>query len=113
MIAITHVPSPNLNRCELTHLARVPIDYDRACEQHREYCRTLRECGADVITLDVNRVHPDCCFVEDTAIVLDELAILTSMGAESRRAESAGIEPALREYRDIRCIELPATLEGG
>src|SRR5262245_32276900 len=113
MIAITHVPSPHMDRCELTHVARSPIDLARAAEQHAAYCDTLRACGAAVVTLDVNHGYPDCCFVEDTAVVLDEVAILTSMGAASRRGEPAGIEPELRKYRDIARVKLPATLDGG
>jgi dimethylargininase len=113
MIAITHVPSPHMDRCQVTHVARVPIDYGRAVEQHAAYCATLRACGAHVVTLDVNREHPDCCFVEDTAVVLDEVAVLTPMGAEARRAEPAGIEPELRKYRRVVRIEPPAALDGG
>jgi dimethylargininase len=113
MIAITHVPSPNLSRCELTHVKRSAIDYSRACEQHAAYRETLEKCGATVVTLDVNRDLPDCCFVEDTAVVLDEIAILTPMGTQLRRGEPAGIEPELRKYRDVVRINLPATLEGG
>jgi dimethylargininase len=113
MIALTHVPSPHLDRCQLTHLSRAPIDYGRACEQHADYCAALRECGANVVTLDVNREHPDCCFVEDTAIVLDEVAVMMSMGAASRRPEPAGIEPELRKFRQIERVTLPASIDGG
>jgi dimethylargininase len=102
-----------MDRCQLTHVERAAIDYARACEQHSAYCDTLRACGATVVTLDVNRDRPDCCFVEDTAVVLDEVAILTPMGTESRRGEPAGIEPALRKYRDVVRVQPPATLEGG
>src|SRR5262245_60802499 len=101
MIAITHVPSPHMNQCQLTHVERAAIDYGRTCEQHAAYCETLRQCGAAVVTLDVNRELPDCCFVEDTAIVLDEVAILTPMGTESRHGEPAGIEPELQKHREI------------
>ena len=113
MIAITHVPSPNLAQCELTFVARAPIDFGRALKQHAAYGAMLRQCGAEVVTLDVNRDLPDCVFVEDTAIVLDEVAVLCSMGTASRRAELVGIEPELRKYREVRSIELPATIEGG
>ncbi len=113
MIAITHVPSPKMEQCERTCVARTPIDYWRAARQHEEYCRMLRACGADVVTLDINRDLPDCAFVEDTAIVLDEVAVLASMGAESRRAEPAGIELELGKYREIHRVETPATIEGG
>lgn len=113
MIAITHVPSPAMENCELTFVARRPIDYSRALEQHRGYCNTLRAAGIEVVTLDVNRNLPDCVFVEDTAIVLNELAVLCSMGAASRRPEPAGIEPELRKCRTVKRIELPATIDGG
>jgi dimethylargininase len=96
-----------------TYLARTSIDYDRATRQHEEYCRMLRSCGADVVTLDINRDLSDCAFVEDTAIVLDEVAVLASMGTESRRAEPAGIELELGKYREIHRVQTPATIEGG
>jgi dimethylargininase len=67
-----------------------------------------------VVLLDVNVEHADAVFIEDTAVVLDEVAILTSMGAASRREEVRGIEPVLRCHREhIVRIEAPATLEGG
>jgi dimethylargininase len=113
MLALTHVPSPNLDEGRRTHVARVPIDFARAVEQHAAYCRMLRDVGAAVHTLDVNRDLPDSTFIEDTAIVLDELAVLASMGAEERRSEPARLEPELRTYRPVRRVELPATIEGG
>jgi dimethylargininase len=113
MLAITHLPSPFLDAGERTHVARVPIDHARAARQHADYCEVLRQCGAAVRALDVNRDRPDCVFVEDTAVVLDEVAVLASMGAAARRAEVAGVEPVLREYRELRRVEPPATLEGG
>jgi dimethylargininase len=113
MLAITHVPSPNMDQCVRTYIGHAPIDYDRAVRQHEAYCRLLRQCGADVRTLDVNRQLPDCAFVEDTAIVLDEVAVLCSMGHPARHAEPAGIEPELRKYREVQRVEAPATIEGG
>src|SRR5262245_62087719 len=113
MIAITHVPSLNMEQCQLTNFTRAPINYGRAVRQHAAYCEMLRQCGAEVITLDINRDLPDCVFVEDTAVVLDELAVLCSMGTESRRAEPTGIGAELRKYREIHRIELPAMIEGG
>lgn len=99
--------------CELTFVSRSAIDYDRALKQHAAYCRMLRECGAEVRTLDVNLEMPDCAFVEDLAIVLDEVAILARMGAPSRRAETDGIESELRKLREVRKMPPDATLEGG
>ncbi len=113
MIVLTHVPSPRMEQGERTHVGREPISYERALLQHVEYCRMLGDLGAKVRTLDINRDLPDCVFVEDTAVVLDEVAVLASMGAESRRGEPRGIEPVLREYREVHRIDRPATLEGG
>src|SRR3989442_12297901 len=113
MIAITHVPSPKMEQCERTYVARASIDYDRAVRQHEEYCRMLRASGADVVTLCINRDLLDCAFVEDTAIVLDEVAVLASMGAESRRAEPAGIGLGLGKYREIHRVETTAPIESG
>jgi dimethylargininase len=113
MLVLTHIPSPKMDRGQRTHVARVSIDYDLAVRQHESYCRLLRRCGAKVCTLDVNRDSPDCVFIEDTALVLDEVAVLASMGAEARRGEPAGIEPDLREHREVHRVEWPAKLEGG
>jgi dimethylargininase len=113
LLALTHVPSPNIAACQLTHVARVPIDYGRLVRQHDAYCQMLHDCGVEVRTLDVNRDLPDGVFIEDTAIVLDEVAVLTSMGTAARRPELAGIEAELQKHREVRRIELPATIEGG
>jgi dimethylargininase len=113
MLALTHIPSPNLEQAHRTYVAPVPIDYARALRQHAAYCEVLRQCGARVVTLDVNRDLPDAVFIEDTVVVLDEVAVLASMGAPSRRAEPAGIEPELRRYRPVERVLPPATIEGG
>jgi len=113
LVAITHVPSPNMQRGERTFVDEVEIDYELALRQHTAYRGALERCGARVLVLDVNRTMPDCVFVEDTAIVLDEVAVMMSPGAESRRAEPAGIEPALRQFREIRRVTRPATIDGG
>jgi dimethylargininase len=112
-IAITHLPSPRLEDGERTFVDAAPISYERALQQHEKYRDVLRMCGAEVLVLDANRDLPDSVFVEDTALVLDEVAIVTPMGVESRRGEPPAIEAALRAYRPIERIRLPATLEGG
>ena len=102
-----------MEQCQRTYVARVPIDYVRAVRQHEEYCRTLRKCGADVRTMAINRDLPDCAFIEDTAVVLDEVAVLASMGTASRQTEPAGVELEVRKYREVHRVEAPATMEGG
>jgi dimethylargininase len=98
---------------ERTFVDDQPIDLALARRQHDAYQDALRVCGAEVLTLDVNAGMPDCVFVEDTALVLDEVGVMMSPGAESRRGEPAGIEPVLRRYRTIERISLPATIDGG
>lgn len=113
MIALTHTPSPNMQACLRTYVRHTAIDFGLAMREHAAYCQALEDCGLDVRVLDFNRQLPDCAFIEDTAVVLDEVAVLCSMGAPARRAEPAAIELLLNEFRDIVRIELPATLEGG
>jgi dimethylargininase len=113
LLAITHLPSQRIGHCQLTYIARTAIDYHRALRQHEAYCQILRECGATVRRSEGNSELPDCAFVEDTAIVLDELAVLASMGVASRRAETATIERELARYREVHRVELPGTIEGG
>jgi dimethylargininase len=113
MLALTHVPSPHLEDGLRTHVASVPIDYESALLQHADYVRLLGECGAVVRTLTVNRELADGVFIEDSAIVLDEIAVLTTMGTSARRPELPGIESELRKYREVYSLALPARLEGG
>ena len=113
MLAITHLPSPKMEHGERTFIGRDPIDLQLALRQHAEYCHLLTRAGAPVKTLDVNRHLADCAFIEDTAVILDELAILCSMGTPPRQAEPAGVEPELRTHRDVVRMEPPATIEGG
>jgi dimethylargininase len=112
-LGITHIPSPSLEQGERTFVGHDAIDGKLAKRQHEQYCDALRRCGVDVVTLDVNRDMPDCVFVEDTAVVLDEIAVMMSPGAESRRGEPAGIEAALRAHREIARVSLPGTIDGG
>jgi dimethylargininase len=112
-VALTHVVSPDITRCELSFIERSPIAYDLAVQQHDAYCALLRDCGLRVIELTVNRAYPDSTFIEDTAVVVDEVAVMALMGAESRRGEEPGVESVLATYRKIARIRPPATLEGG
>ena len=112
-VAITRGISRNLDRCELTHLEQEPIDLARARAQHREYEAALARLGCRVVSLEGEPEMPDCVFVEDTAVVLDEVAVLTRPGAPSRRPETPAVRAALGAYRPTVEIEAPATLDGG
>ena len=115
-LALTHRPSPELVRCLLTYVDRAPIDLARALDQHEGYCEALRGFGLDVRVLDVNDRHADGVFVEDCAVVLDEVTVLTTMGSEVRRAELAAIAPEIERARpELPTVRIgaPARIEGG
>ncbi len=112
-IAITRAVSPALADCELTHLTRSPIDVKLAERQHAAYEAALRELGCRVEQLPATPDFPDSVFVEDCALVLDEIAVITRPGAASRRGEAAEIAAALASHRPLLRIEAPFTLDGG
>jgi len=113
LIAITRPVSPSLAKCELTHLARAPIDVARASEQHAAYERLLGSLGVTIVRAPAAPDFPDAVFIEDTAVVLDEVAVITRPGAPSRQGESAAVAPVLANYRPLLLMEPPATLDGG
>jgi len=112
-IAITREVSRSIVKCELTHLARTPIDVERARTQHEGYRSALRALGLQVISLPEEPDLPDSVFVEDTAVVLDELAVMTNPGADSRKPEVESMARTLEKYRKLAWITPPATLDGG
>jgi dimethylargininase len=112
-IAITREVSRSIVNCELTHLARTPIDVSRARAQHEQYRSALRALGVEVVSLPEEPDLPDSVFVEDAAIVLDEVAVLTRPGADSRKPEVESIALALGPYRPLLRVSAPATLDGG
>jgi dimethylargininase len=113
LIAITRPVSLAIDRCELTHLERIPIDLKRAIAQHQRYEETLKSLGVEIISLPEEPDLPDAVFVEDTAVVLDECAIITRPGADSRKPETESIVRALAPYRLLHTIRAPGTLDGG
>jgi dimethylargininase len=113
MIALTRPVSPTLANCELTHLERVVIDVELAATQHAGYEAALRSLGVVIVPVAAAPEHPDAVFVEDTAIVLDDIAVITRPGATSRRGELDGVASVLATYRDIVNMTEPATLDGG
>ena len=112
-VALTREISPAIVRCELTHLARTPIDLERARAEHASYEDVLRRLGCRVSRLPGSDEMPDSVFIEDTAVVLDEMAVLARPGAASRRPEVAAVGAALRTHRPIAAILPPGTVDGG
>ncbi len=112
-MAITREISPAIQQCELTHLSRARIDLERARAQHAAYEWALVDAGCTVRRLDTTDALPDSVFVEDVAVVCNELAIVARPGAETRRAETAAVAAWLSSVRPLRSIDAPATLDGG
>jgi dimethylargininase len=112
-IAVTRPVPESLARCELTHLSRVPIDVTVAASEHRQYEEALRMLGCTVCQVPAADDLPDSVFVEDVAVVLDEVAIITRPGAESRRRERDAVAAVLSEHRPLQSIGAPGTLDGG
>jgi dimethylargininase len=113
LTAITRAVSPAIVHCELSFIDRKPIDLARAQEQHRAYEKLLEKLGANVVSLPAERELPDSMFVEDPAIVLDELAVILPLGTETRRREAPSLAQALSKFRKLEYVTLPGTLEGG
>ncbi len=112
-LALTRDISPAIEDCELTHLERTTIDLARARAEHNEYEAALRALGFEVRRLPSGPDMPDSVFIEDTAIVLDELAVIMRPGAESRQVETAVVAEAVRTYRPVAAILAPGTIDGG
>lgn len=113
LAAFTRAVSPTLESCELTWRPREKFDIALAVRQHEAYERALARLGLRVISLPAEPDLPDATFVEDPLIVLDEVAMVTRMGAPSRRPESESLAAAIAPYRPVHRMTEPATLEGG
>jgi len=112
-IAIVREVSAALAHCELSFVTREPIDLDLAKQQHAAYAQALADLGCEVVSLAALDEMADSVFVEDVAIVFDEVAVMTRPGAVSRRGEGATVASALAQYRPLLRIEAPGTLDGG
>jgi dimethylargininase len=113
LLALTRAVPTSIHECELTHLAREPIDYAQAVREHAAYEDALRRAGCRVERLPDLPGHPDSVFVEDTAIVFDEVAVVARPGALSRRGEVESTARVLGRHRPLACVEASATLDGG
>ena len=113
LIAVTRAISPTFADCELTHRPRDPINVGNAVAEHAMYEQALHSLGATVIRAPAEPALPDAVFVEDAAIVLDELAVITRPGAPSRRPETESLASVLANYRPLQRIQQPGTLDGG
>ena len=110
--AFTRAVSPRIAECALTHLDRNPIDAARAARQHAAYEQALKDAGFDVVRLPELADDPDAVFVEDTALLLGEHAIITRPGAASRAGEVYSTAEGLNSYFTVNFLSA-GTLDGG
>ena len=113
LVALTREVSPAFADCQLTHLPRVPIDVTLATKQHAAYERALETLGCDVHRLPSTAEIPDAVFIEDMAVVLDEIGVIMRPGAASRRHEIAEVAEWLKRRILLARIEAPGTMDGG
>jgi dimethylargininase len=113
LLALVRPVPDSLARCELTHIERTPIDVTRAQAQHSAYERALTSFGCEVVRVPAAHNQADSVFIEDMAIVLEELAVITRPGAESRRDEAEAVASTLVAFRQLQFLSEPATLDGG
>ena len=113
LTAITRDVNTAMGSCELTFLPRARIDTTLAVQQHENYTSALSSLGCEIVAIPTEEGLADSVFIEDTALVLDEVAVLCRPGAASRRPEVTGVEAALKPYRTLASIQSPGTLDGG
>lgn len=114
MIGIVRQVPSSFASALCAELPAEPIDVERARAQHADYVSGLRWLGVDdIVELPADDAMPDCCFVEDTAVVAHGIALIARPGAPSRRAETAAVRAALASRVDVHDMAGPATLDGG
>jgi dimethylargininase len=111
--AITRAVSPTIGNCQLTYMSRQPIDYEKAVQQHAAYRQALRDMDLEVICLPAESELPDAAFVEDNALVLDEVAVIGATSVSSRKPELRSMNSFLQRYRQVHSLGEDVSFEGG
>jgi len=111
--ALVRPPGSSFAQALSSQVPRPPIDPGLARKQHTEYLDALQEAGVRVIELPPDEDHPDACFVQDTAVIVGDLAFMARFGVESRHGEQGAVREVLQGHKRLIDIEAPARLEGG
>lgn len=93
----------------------IPIDVNLAKQQHEDYIHVLEDLIPNVVRLDSDPHHPDCNFIEDTAIIVGDTAVISRMGALERRGEEEAVEKVLEQLNGYKIVHIdaPGTMDGG
>ena len=110
--AISRLPGPNFAEGITTAGLGQP-DYDKITQQHEAYIQALESVGLQVLVLEPLAHFPDAYFVEDVALVLPQVAVITLPGAAARRGEVEAIRPLLSKFRTLEFIDPPGLMDGG
>lgn len=111
--AFVREPSPDIDQCELTCMERTTINPELVADQHKSFVNLLKKLNVKTTILPHEEGLPDGMFMQDPALVLDEVAILCRLGVESRRKETLSLKPLLKELRPIMEMTAPGMMEGG
>jgi len=111
--AIARKPGPDFSQGLTTSVNKEPPKYEILVNQHEEYIAALKSIGLEVILLEALPDHPDAYFVEDTAVVAANVAVITNPGADARKGEEETIAPVLAKYRKTEKIRPPGSVDGG
>ncbi len=109
--AVVRPVPDSYDRCVRTNVEN--IDVALARRQHAEYCTALQKLGLELIWIKGDNTLSDSCFVEDTAMVFAEKAVICNMSVESRVKEVVEVAKVLEELKETYYIKPPATIDGG
>jgi len=109
--AIVRPVPDSYDRCVRTNVEK--IDVTLAKRQHAEYCNALQKLGLKLIWIEGDNALPDSCFVEDTAIIIEEKAIICNIKIKSRVKEVIEVARVLEKFKETYSIKPPATIDGG
>eukprot|EP00978_Attheya_sp_CCMP212_P030908 scaffold115145_cov55-Attheya_sp.AAC.1 len=118
---VREVPTSLSRALSHYHLAEADSDgisYDVARSQHNLSVEQLQARLFRVINLPASEKHPDCVFVEDSAVIIGNQAVVMRIGAPSRQGEVNDIKSVLEHelgvhVTDMREVDPEATCDGG
>ncbi|MEC7641088.1 MAG: arginine deiminase-related protein, partial [Nitrospinota bacterium] len=113
LVALVREPASSFVNALSDHPEKFSIDFKEARRQHQIYVAALKQAGVSVTYLPACETFADACFVEDTAVILKDRALICSMKAVSRQGETESIVEAISKYRSLEFLQPPVYIDGG